>query len=189
MANKIKYGLKSVYYAKATASTDGTLSYASPVAMPGAVSLSLSIQGDTNTFYADNIAYWTSTANNGYQGDLEMALIPDGFKQNILGETLDAKGFYVEKADQKPAEFALLFQFEGDDKATKHCLYRCVASRPDVTGSTKEESIEPQTETITITAMPRITDELVKSRCPYTASTTSSYALWYSAVQEPTVTP
>ena len=186
MANKIKYGIKNVYYAKATASADGTLSYSSPVAMPGAVSLSLSIQGDTNPFYADNIIYFTSTANNGYQGDLEMALIPDAFRQNILGETLDAKGFYVERSSDTPSEFALLFQFEGDDKATKHALYRCVASRPELSGQTKQESIDPQTETLTITAMPRIADEVVKARCQYTASTTSSYALWYSAVQEPT---
>ena len=190
MANKIKYGLKSVYYAPVSSvSTTGALTYSTPVAMPGAVSLSLSIQGDTNTFYADNIAYWTATANNGYQGDLEMALIPDTFRQNVLGETLDTKGFYVEKSSDSTKEFALMFQFEGDEHATKHLLYRCVASRPEVSGNTKEESIEPQTETITITAMPRINDEVVKARAPYTASTTSSYALWYTAVQEPTVTP
>ena len=188
MANKIKYGIKSVYWAKATPSTsgDGTLTYSSPVAMPGAVSLSLDQQGELNQFFADNIVYFSSSANNGYQGDLEMALIPDNFRQQILGETLDAKGMYVERSSDSQAEFALLFQFEGDEKATKHCLYRCVASRPAVNGTTKEESIDPQTETITITAMPRINDEVVKARCPYTASTTSSYATWYNAVVEPT---
>lgn len=186
MANKIKYGIKNVYYAKATDDGTGTLTYTTPVAMPGAVSISLDISGDTSTFYADNIAYWTAAANNGYQGDLEMALIPDAFRQNILGETLDTKGFYVERSTDTQSEFALLFQFEGDDKATKHCLYRCVASRPQVAGSTKEESIEPQTETLTITAMPRINDSVVKARAPYTASTTSSYATWFTAVVEPT---
>ncbi len=190
MANKIKYGLSKVYVATVSSvSTTGALTYSTPVAVPGGVSLSLSIQGDTNTFYADNIAYWTATANNGYQGDLEMALIPDTIRQAILGETLDTKGFYVEKSSDAQKEFALLFQFEGDENATRHCLYRCVASRPEVAGSTKEESIEPQTETITITAMPRINDEVVKARCPYSASTSSAYATWYSAVQEPTVTP
>ena len=34
-----------------------------------------------------------------------------------------------------------------------------------------------------------INDNVVKARCPYTSSTTSSYALWYDAVVEPTVTP
>lgn len=117
---------------------------------------------------------------------MELALIPDAFRTDILGETLDAKGMYVERSNDSQHEFALLFQFEGDDKATRHAMYRCVANRPSVSGTTKEASIEPQTETITITAMPRISDEVVKARCPYTASTSSSYYTWFSAVVEPT---
>ena len=182
MANKIKYGISKCYYSVITYTGD-TPSYAAPVALPGAVSLSADAQGDTNTFYADNIAYFTSTANNGYQGDLELALLPDSFRVDVLGEVLDTKGMYVEKANVPTVEFALLFQFEGDESATRHCLYRCTASRPATSGSTKEESIEPQTETITITAMPRITDNVVKSRCPSTATV---YADWFTAVTEPT---
>ena len=183
MANKIKYGIKNVYYAVATQGTGGALTYDTPVPIAGAVSLSLEAQGDTNTFYADNISYYTSTANNGYQGDLEVALIPDSFRTDVLGETLDTKGFYVEKSNVPQVEFALLFQFEGDENGTRHCLYRCTASRPAVNGNTKEKSIEPQTESITITAMPRISDEVVKSRCP---STATDYATWFEAVKEPT---
>ena len=183
MANKIKYGISKCYYAVATDDGTGTLTYDTPVALPGAVSLSLEAQGDTNTFYADNIAYFTSSANNGYQGDLELALLPDAFRTDVLGETLDAqKGFYIEKANVPTVEFALLFQFEGDENATRHCMYRCTASRPATNGSTKEESIEPQTESITITAMPRISDEVVKARCPYSAN---AYANWFTAVTEP----
>lgn len=183
MANKIKYGIQNVYYAVATDDGTGTLTYATPVALKGAVSLSMDAQGDTNTFYADNIAYFTATANNGYQGDLELALIPDGFRTAILGEVLDTKGFYVEKANDVQKEFALLFQFEGDENATRHCLYRCTASRSSVASATQEESIEPQTESITITAMPRISDSVIKSRCP---SSATDYATWFSAVVEPT---
>lgn len=184
MANKIKYGLSNVYYAVATDDGTGTLTYATPVAWKGAVSLSLDASGDKNDFYADNVIYYTTTANNGYEGDLETALIPDSFRTDVLGETADTKGFNVEYADAKPKEFALLFQFEGDDKATRHCLYRCVASRPGVNGQTKEEAIEPQTESVTITAMPRISDNVVKAKCPYTATT--PYNAWFSTVQEPT---
>lgn len=183
MANKIKYGISKCYYAVATDDGTGTLTYGTPVALPGAVSLSLEAQGDTNNFYADNIIYYASSANNGYQGDLELALLPDSFRTAVLGETLDAtKGIYLEHANVPTVEFALLFQFEGDESATRHCMYRCTASRPATNGNTKEESIEPQTESITITAMPRINDELVKSRCP---STASAYANWFTTVQEP----
>ena len=182
MANKIKYGISKCYFAVATDDGTGALTYGTPVALPGAVSLSLDAQGDMNTFYADNIAYFTSSANNGYQGDLELALIPDSFRTSVLGEVTDTNGLLVEKADASTVEFALLCQFEGDDKATRHCMYRCVASRPQVNGNTKEESIEPQTETITITAMPRINDQVVKAKCP---DTSAKYATWFSEVAEP----
>ena len=183
MANKVKFGLTNVYYAKGTDDGTGELTYSTPVRILGGVNLSLDASGETNTFYADNIAFFTSTANNGYQGDLEVALLPDSFRTDILGEELDqTNGIYVEKANVPTVEFALLFQFEGDESATRHCLYRCVASRPAVSGSTKEESIEPQTESLTITAMPRLDNDIVKSRCP---STASAYATWFSAVVEP----
>lgn len=182
MANKIKYGISNVYYSKIT-DNNGTLAYATPVAIPGARSLSLEAQGDRNVWYADNVEYFVSNANNGYQGDLEVALLPDSFRTDILGETLDANGMYVEKANAETKEFALLFQFEGDDKAVRHCLYRCIASRPATSGQTKESSIEPQTDSITITSMPRISDNVVKSRCPYSSS---AYATWFEAVTEPT---
>ena len=186
MSNKVRYGLRSVYYAIATDDGAGNLTYQSPQPWPGAVSLSLQPSGTVANFYADNTVYFAVDADMGYSGDLETALIPDAFRKDVLGETLDAKGFYVERSSDKRKEFALLFQFEGDEHATRHCLYKCSATRPNLEGQTVEDQIEPKTETITITAAPRANDEVVKARAPYTSSTTSSYQLWFTAVQEPT---
>lgn len=182
MANKIKYGLRSVYYAKATPSTSGSLTYATPVAIPGAVNLSLSAEGESNIFYADDTAYFQTTDNNGYSGTLEVALIPESFATDILGD-VTTDGVTVEHANVIPAEFALLFEFQGDEAATRHALFRCTCSRPDVTGATKEASIEPQTETLNITVLPRINDHVVKAKAAYTTS--GAYTTWFSAV--PTV--
>ena len=183
MANKVKFGIKNVYYAKATDDGTGKLSYEKPVAMPGARSISLSASGEVSNWYADNVVFFSVAASNGYEGDLVLAMIPDSFRTEILGETLDENGgFYVEKSDVPTVEFALLFQFEGDVSATRHCMYRCTATRPEVSSSTVEDTVEPQEQTITITAMPRISDSIVKSRCPADAS---AYANWFTAVQEP----
>ena len=188
MANKIKYGLRNVYYCKVTAtdSTTGAITYATtPVAMPGAVSLAMDAAGDSTPFYADDVVYWLGDSNSGYSGTLELALVPDSFRTDVLGEKIDASGVYYEDASVSGSEFALMFEFQGDESATRHCFFRCKATRPSVSGQTKEASITPQTETLNLTAMARINDELTKARCPKTATT--AYNAWFSAV--PTITP
>ena len=86
--NKVKYNIKNVYVAKQTEeTTTGTTTYTydTPKNIPGAVSISLDAQGDISTFYADGIAYYVTSANNGYEGDLEIALVPSWFRTDILG--------------------------------------------------------------------------------------------------------
>ena len=72
--NKVKFGLKNVHYAVLTVGEDGAATYDTPVPIPGAVNLSLDAAGDTSTFYADNMAYFVTAANDGYSGTLEMAV-------------------------------------------------------------------------------------------------------------------
>lgn len=184
MGNKVKYNLKNVHAAKLKKDTSGAFSYENPKVIPGAVSISLDAEGESSPFYADGIVYFRSTANNGYSGDLEIALIPEWFRTEILKEELDKNGVLVEKANVSETEkFALLFEFDGDVNAIRHVLYNCSASRPSIESETKEDTIEPGTETLSLTADPR-EDGLVKSR---TGDTTSAdtYANWYKSVYVP----
>ena len=52
--------------------------------------------------------------NMGYDGDLELALIPESFRTDVLREKLDSKGVLIENSDAELALFALLFEFDGD---------------------------------------------------------------------------
>ena len=187
MGNKVKYNLKNVHAAKLTiAVVQGvtTYTYATPQAIPGAVSITLDAEGDSSPFYADGIVYYRSYANNGYSGDLEIALIPEWFRTEILKETLDTNGVLVERSSNEGSvKFALLFEFDGDERAIRHVMYNCSASRPSIESSTKEETIEPGTETLHLTADPR-EDGLVKSRTGDTTDA-ATYTGWYGAVYVP----
>lgn len=186
MANKVKFGLKNVHFAVAHIGTTGAATYDTPVAWPGAVELSLDAEGETSKFYADNIAYAQFAANAGYSGSFTSALIPETFKTNVLGEVTDTAGVLYEDAGASAQPFALLFQFEGDDSATRHVLYNCVASRPSVSGSTTEDSIEAQTEEVEITCSSifnaTLNKDVVKARCP--ESVTTTYGAWFDAVYQ-----
>ena len=179
MANKVKYNLKNVHYAVAT-----TGGYTTPVAISGAVNLTLDPQGDDYVFYADGIKYFEYHTNNGYSGSLEMALIPEDFKKDVLGEVVTG-GKVFELDDVQIVNFALGFQIDGDEKENLYWFYNCSASRPSVAGQTKEESIEVNTETLNISNSPdpRIT---INSKHPTkvrnASTSTTSASTWFSAV-------
>ena len=153
-ANKVHFGLKNVHYAVITY-TAGVPSWGTPVAVPGAVNLTLSKESGTTDFYADDIKYFHLGSNNGYTGTLEMADFPAAMRTALWGQTVTATGkMLVEDVDAQPAEFALMFEIDGDQSPERFCFFRCVADRPDVTGATKADSVEVQTQSCDLTVMP-----------------------------------
>ena len=182
-SNKVKFNLKNAHYAILTLGADDTPTYATPVRLPGAVSLSLSANGEPENFYADGIAYYVIANNMGYDGDLELALIPESFRTDVLQELKDTNGVLIETTDAELAHFALLFEFDGDKKHIRHVLYNCTASRPAIEGQTNEESRSVQTEKLTIKAAP-LPDGTVKAKTGDTTDN-ATYTGWYDAVYLP----
>lgn len=184
--NKVKYNLKNTHYALLNIAEDDTVSYGTPTPMPGSVSISLDANGEPENFYADGVAYYVINNNMGYDGDLELAMIPESFRTEALKEQLDDNGVLIENADVELASFALLFEFDGDKKHIRHVLYNCAASRPGIEGKTNEESREVQTETLAIKATP-LANGMVKAKTGNTTDATV-YADWYKAVYMPSIT-
>ena len=182
-SNKVKFGLKNCHYAKATFDEDGSVTYAKPVRIPGAVSLSMDANGEIEPFYADNIAYYVVNNNSGYEGDLEIALIPESFLTDIMHEELDGNGVLAENANVELEHFAFLFEFDGDQRHIRHVLYNCVASRPSIEGETNEDSKEVKTDTLNLQATP-LANGYVKAKTG-TNTTDDVYNKWYDAVYEP----
>lgn len=181
--NKVKFNICNVHYAILSTDDAGAVSFETPVPMPGAVSLSLDPNGEPSIFYADGYAYYTISNNMGYDGDLELAMVPESFRTDVLKEALDSNKVLLEDASVETERFALLFEFDGDVKKIRHVLYNCSAARPTIESSTNEEEIEVQTETLSITASP-LASGYVKAR---TSDNTieASYNNWYKQVYMP----
>ena len=184
--NKVKFNICNVHYALITVDEDGEVTFGTPVAMPGAVSLSLEPNGEPSNFYADGYAYYTISNNMGYEGDLELAMVPESFRTDVLKESLDDNSVLVESANVETANFSLLFEFDGDVKKIRHVLYNCSAARPNIESATNEEEIEVQTETLAITAA-SLANGYVKARTG-DSTTDTVYTGWYTSVYMPTVT-
>lgn len=187
-ANKVKFGLSHVHYALITGyDSDGIPTYGTPVSLPGAVSMSLDVNGEASNFYADNGIYYVINNNAGYDGDLEVALVTTDFATSVLGEIMDDTGVLVEttKAEIKP--FALMFEFNGDQKHIRHVLYYCTASRAAVEGDTIEEETEVKTESLSLTAGALVNGVVKAKTCEDTDS--STYASWYDKVFDAPLDP
>jgi len=178
--SKVRFGFKNVYYAPILENGYGT-----PVKLDGAVSMSLTASGDNVEFYADDGLYFSDNANNGYEGSLEFALIPEHFKTAILNEVVDANGVSAEDATRVTKPFALLCEFTQDDGAKKFVFYHCTASRPAIEATTKGETKEIKTETLDIVCRPDSNGIVKRS----TTATTETAVLnaWYTSVYDGSV--
>ncbi|MDM5231488.1 major tail protein [Lysinibacillus pakistanensis] len=185
--NKVQFGIKNVHYAVATEGADDTITYATPVPFPGATALNLDPKGEQSDFYADDRVYYTSSTNSGYEGTLTVAALLQQFRVDVLGDQLGTDKVLTENADAKPKKIALLFEFDGDVKATRHALYNVTVSRPGMAGETKTETTEPGTQELSFTAAPTVTGIVKRST---TAETEAAiYDAWYTKVFEPTEVP
>lgn len=154
--NRVKFGLSNVHIWPVDDESAETTTYGEVFALPGAVNLSLDTEGESGNFHADDIVYFSQFANNGYSGDLEIALVTDEFRTKILGYEEDKNGAIIENVNADPKNFALAFEFKGDKNKTRRLYYNVSASRPSDTHATVEDTIEPETETISITCIPRM---------------------------------
>lgn len=186
-SNKVKFGLSNVHIAKIT-ETDGEISYGTPFAMPGAVSLTAEPEGATTPFYADNIQYYVAVANNGYTGDLEIAMTPKEFLTQILGQSEDTNGALFESSDDINARFALMGEIEGDAKKRRFIYYDCTAARPSAEMNTIEDTKEPQTDTISITMAARSSDHIIKAVIEPNETNQDVYDTFFTKVYEKNAT-
>lgn len=183
--NKVRYGFKNVYYSVIDKSGE-TFTFSIPKKWPGAKSITLDVSGDSSIFYADDIAFFTTSNMSGYTGTLEMSYITDDIKKEIYGYLETKDGLLVEVLNAQPKDVALLFECQGDAKAKRHCFYQCSLARPSFEAETKGESIDPKTVSIGITITPIAVDENDIASCVAAKGATGYETFFTTAPKLPT---
>ena len=157
--NIVSFGLRNVHYAKATQADDGTWSFATPVALPGAQEFNSDVIGGSTTVRADDIVVAQLNQNGGRTLTLKVTELTDEFKIDILGYKKTAEGNLVEITNAPVVTFALGVEFQGDVKARRVWYYLCNVTPINEATKTKSESIEANAITLNITVRPIAIDE------------------------------
>lgn len=155
---KVRFGISDVHYCKLTESTSSgttTYTYGAKVAVPGAVSLTLDVEGDTNDFYADNGVYASFDSNNGFSGTLTIADVPESVYTDLLGYYKDTTtGLLTELAEANEVYFGLMCKVSSNEEPIGFKFWKCALSRPAFAANTTTESIDPDTQELSLRVMP-----------------------------------
>ena len=167
--NKVVFGVSNLYFGTYEV-VNGTVTLGTPYHLPGTVNISLDAEAESNTFYADNVAYWTGYSDNGYTGTIENALFTDEFKTTFMNYiALDDGGVAQIKGKQNKNVY-IMFQGEGDQEARRHILYNVALGQITREYATTTETKEPQTATLPFTVSGDNATGIVRAEYPQTAA-------------------
>lgn len=149
--NKVRFGLSEIHVGTYEVTPEGTVKLGEPIALPGAIALSLDAEGEEASVYADDVKYWFNFEDNGFKGDLEVVRFTDEFGVKFLGKVkLDDGGIASVKGAQKPAVY-MAFQSKGDKHNRRAILYNVSIATPGKEYKTKEDKTDVATEKASIT--------------------------------------
>lgn len=186
---KVLFNIKKLQMSPITAMTaDGLPTYASPIKVPGTVSLKLDQEGESEPFYADGIAYFSAPASTMYTGSLENAHFPPEVLKAIYAYIEDNNLNLVE-TDDPVKEFGAQFACDSDDGEVYFTLYRVSSTKPNINLQTKESKATINGESVNITVSPVVLADgktVIKS---FANKEASNYSDYFSKIELPSFTP
>ena len=150
--NKVLFGFSDLYIGTYSVNDEtGQVTLGTPYKQTGAVGWSPEGQGENYTFWADNMAYYSSYTTGSYEGDLVVARFDDEFRKQFMGEVeLEDGGIAEVKNPVKPSIY-MMYEFQGDKGPERVIWYNGSLGVINREAATIEDSVEVQTETISLT--------------------------------------
>lgn len=150
MAEPMKIGCDKLHYALLTADTGTELTYSTPVAMPGVMTLGITANTDSQTAFYDDGPGEVATALGDIEVTIEKNALSAQEKSVLLGHKLDTNGAVIYGSEDIPPFVALGFRNLRTDGTYRYVwLYKGKFQEPEDSSTTKGDSIEFQNESIT----------------------------------------
>lgn len=149
--NKVQFGVCKLHFGTYEVSDLGVVTLGPPFHLPGTTSITLDAESEENTFWADNVKYWTGYSDNGYTGEITNALFTDEFKTNFMNYIILDDGGLAQIKGQQNKKVYMMFESNGDKEARRGILYNVTLGQISREFATTEDSTTPQTATLPFT--------------------------------------
>lgn len=181
---KILIGLDKFYYSLLTTDTTATISYQAPVALKGAVSVSVNLNSEVVTIFADDGPYDTAESMGQIELDITIVDCSQEDYAVLMGHTIVA-GVVQESVSDSPPDLAFGFRALRSNSAYSYVwLLKGKFSKPEVKHETKSDKLAFQTLTFKAKFTQRVYDGKYKltSRTDATDYVAEIGSTWFSSV-------
>ena len=182
---KVMYGVSKLHVGEYNVATNGTVTLGTPYELPGTVRIAMNPSSNLETFYADNIAYWSGYSDDGYEGEIENALFDDTFKTRFLNYQNVTGGGIAQVKGKKTPNVYFMFQAETDADSRRAIVYNASFGMIQREYETTEDSTTPATATLPFKVNGDAGTGIVKAVYPKSASV---YTTMFTSPPVPTLT-
>lgn len=157
-------GCNSLHIAEVTKDDALGATWATPVAVPSLISISITDQKENVTFYSDDTIEQVIPAFSGKEVSIELGYLTSEIEAMISGNTYKG-GVYVQTGDAVAKEYAILFKAplsKGGERFV--ALFKGVLAKNESAYKGKGESIEASTVTLSGVFMPLISNGEVEMK-------------------------
>jgi len=188
MAKKVLIGLDKFYYSLLVSDTSAAVSYDTPVALKGAMTVSYNPNSEVATIFADDGPYDTAETIGELELDVGIADISQEDYAALMGHTITG-GVMAETATDQPVDTAFGFRAKRSNGGYSYYWFlKGKFSKPSMDHETKGDSISWQTPTLNGKFVARVYDGKYKwsTRDDANDYTTATGTSWFTAVYDPT---
>ena len=152
MANKVEFGLNFLYFGTYEVADNGTVTLGTPVRVPGARKFTPEESSERSTIDGDDVTYWAGYSGGTEEGDVEVVLFPDSFKETFLGDARTADGGLAHVKNAEKPDVYMMFEIKGDSEKRRVIYYNGSLGAIKREYNTLEDGKkEPATESIPVT--------------------------------------